>query len=298
MEKIKVSVIITCYNYAKYLPGCIESVLNQTWQDFEIIVVNDGSTDNTDDAIASYLSGQKILYIKQKNSGQANAKNNGIRHSKGELIAFLDADDLWDATKLEKQLPLFRDPRVGVVYNTARYIDEQGREFSFMLSSEYLKPRSGVVTRYLLFDNFVPFSSSVVRRDCLDRAGIFDETISMGIDWDLWLRISVHYEFQYIDEPLLLYRFGHSGQMSKNLDVRQRCSDTIMAKFIQANPNLAPARLLRRVRHYTFLNRGHYYHTYDMKLSSRYFMKALCQWPFALGPYRGLIKNVLKKIFR
>ena len=102
-----VSVIVTCYNYAQYLEGCLRSILNQTYQDFELLIINDGSTDNTDEVVARFLDNEKIRYIKQNNTGQAIATNNGIMAASGELIAFLDADDLWEPTKLEKQVKLF-----------------------------------------------------------------------------------------------------------------------------------------------------------------------------------------------
>lgn len=289
----KVSVVITCYNYGKYVSGCLDSVLGQTFQDFEIIVVNDGSTDDTDKIIINYLDNPKIKYIRQENKGQACAKNVGIKNSSGEYIAFLDADDKWVNTKLDEQLPLFNNPRVGVIYSNARYIDEGGKEIHFRLEPFYLKPRAGMVTNWLLFDNFIPFSSSVVRRSCFDRVGIFDESIKMGIDWDLWLRISVDYLFMHVDKPLLIYRLGHSGQMSKNLEVRQHCSDMILKKFESTNPDLTPPKLMRRVAHYTFMNRGEYFRKVNLTKSSKYFIMAFYKWPASLGPCIGLIKNAL-----
>jgi len=292
MDTPRVSVVVTCYNYGQYLRGCLESVLAQTWRDLEIIVVNDGSHDDTDKIMASYRGHPRIVYVNQENAGQARAKNNGIRHARGELIAFLDADDLWEPTKLEEQIPLFQDTAVGVVYSTARFIDEQGIDVTFRHESKYLRPRSGMVTRYLFFDNFIPFSSSVVRRECFDRLGCFDEGLSMGIDWDLWLRFSVDYQMRFVDKPLLLYRQGHAGQMSKNLELRHKCSDAIITRFIENHPEQVGSVLKRRMWQYTFLNRGLYFRGLDLKKSSTYFAMAIGQWPFALGPYKGLLKNL------
>jgi glycosyltransferase involved in cell wall biosynthesis len=287
-----VSIIITCYNYGKYLGGCVESALCQTYRDIEIILVNDGSTDNTDEIATQYLSDPRVRYIRQKNSGQANAKNTGIRNSKGSFVAFLDADDCWDKLKLEKQLPFFSDSTVGVVYSLTHYIDENGRSLDFAPDGEYLVSRSGEVTRYLYFDNFIPFSSAVIRRECLDKFGCFDESIKMGIDWDLWLRISVGYKFAYVAEPLLSYRIGHSGQMSKNLEERQKCSDIIMKKFVRENKGRLPEPVIQKAMAYTNCNRGYYYRNIDINRSSRFYLDAIrcdiSEWK----AYRGLLKNI------
>jgi glycosyltransferase involved in cell wall biosynthesis len=288
-----ISVIITCYNYAHYLKGCLDSVLAQTFQDFEVIVVNDGSTDNTDDVISPYLNNSRIRYIKQLNAGQANAKNTGIMNAKGKFIAFLDADDMWTETKLEKQFSQFSDPHVGVVYSTVQYIDEQGVGIPSLGDPTYLIPRAGKVTEFLFFDNFIPFSSSVVRRECFDRAGVFDESLKMGIDWDLWLRISVNYLFNFVDEPLLLYRWGHADQMSKNLDLRHECADRIMTRFLAQNPGLIPNKIIQDAMVYTYVRRGYCYRSQDLKTSLNYYLKALRINPIHWGAWKGLIKTGL-----
>jgi glycosyltransferase involved in cell wall biosynthesis len=288
-----VSVIITCYNYGRYLEQCLESVLSQTYTNIEIIVVNDGSTDNTDEIMRKYLSSPKVRYIRQENAGQANAKNRGISDAKGVYIAFLDADDMWEASKLEKQIPLFAEPSVGVVYCLAKYFDENGNEMDYSMTSEYLRPRRGNVTEWLFFDNFIQFSSSVIKREYLDRFGVFDETLKMGIDWDLWLRISVACKFAFVDEPLFYYRIGHTGQMSKNLEERQRCSDRIMNNFLMKNPGLLSLRTIRHAYAYTYLNRGYYYRNVDWKKSSKYYMNALRNNPGNIRAFKGIVKNLL-----
>lgn len=294
-----VSVVITCYNYGKYLKGCIESVLSQSFTDLEIIVVNDGSTDNTDEVIRKFQGLHNIKYIKQTNNGQANAKNIGIKYASGDFIAFLDADDAWEVDKLKKQLPFFSKERVGVVYSRAHYIDEMGQELRSDSRNycKYLTPRSGNVTEYLFIDNFVPFSSSIVRKICLERCGIFDESYKMGIDWDLWLRISTVYEFDFIDEPLLIYRIGHVGQMSKNIEVRQKCSDQIMKNFIKINQNIISPWIIRKAYSYTYYNRGNYYLTIDRKKAIQNFLKAIWENPVEIRVYKALVKLAFCKFF-
>ncbi len=290
-----VSVIISCYNYAKYLPFCLESVLCQTYGDFEIIIVNDGSTDNTAEVVEEYLPNPLIRYIRQENAGQAHAKNTGIRAATGEFIAFLDSDDFWETDKLKKQMPLFSDPRVGVVYSRARFIDENGRSLNLSVGGEYQRPRTGRITEHLFFDNFIPFSSSIVRRECLGKAGIFDESIKMGIDWDLWLRISVHFGFAYVDEPLLIYRIGHSGQMSRNFEERQRCSDRIIQKFLCANPGLLPKSTIRNALTYTYLSRGYFYERINFKKSAMYHMMAFKINALSPSVYRGIVRLIVRQ---
>lgn len=289
----EVSVVIACYNYGRYMAGCVESVLSQTYRDFEVVIVNDGSTDESDGEILRFLPDARIRYVRQANAGQAGAKNTGIGHSRGRYVAFLDADDRWDARKLEKQLPLFSDPRVGVAFSRSRFIDEGGREIPFVHRSKHLRPRSGSVAKHLLFDNFVPFSSSVVRRACFERAGAFDETLPMAIDWDLWLRISLEFDFAFVDEELISYRSGHRGQMSGAVEVRHACIDRIVERFLRENGGRFGRACVRRAGHYTCANRGLFYRERDLGVSTQWFLKGVREWPFGHAAYKGLVKNAL-----
>lgn len=287
-----ISVIITCYNYGKYLPICIESVIEQTYNDIEIIIVNDGSIDDTEAVVMPYLDNNKFKYIYQDNQGQARAKNVGIANSKGDYIAFLDADDLWHPDKLAKQINCFKNSNVGVVFSRSRYIDEDGHALNHDLTSRYLQPRRGLVTDWLFIDNFVQFSSSVVKKECFDNLGTFDESLNMGIDWDLWLRISTKYEFDYVDERLLFYRMGHSGQMSKNLLERHRCSDRIMNKFLDKYGDLVPRDIINTAMAYTYCNRGEYYRQIDRWKSTLFFLKSLRANSNFMA-YKGILKNII-----
>ncbi len=291
--KAKVSIVITCYNYGKYVEQCLESVLSQTFSDFEVIVVNDGSTDDSEDRIRPFLNDKRIKYIKQPNAGQANAKNRGIKESKGKFVAFLDADDYWEYDKLEKQLPLFENENVGVVYSRARYIDEKGQDLNKEVEEfgKYLKPRSGNVLEYLLFDNFVPFSSSVVRHDLLGSG--FDEDLKMAIDWKLWLWLSLHWEFDYVDEKLLNYRIGHSNQMSKNAEERFKCTDMIMDDFLLKNGIRLRRTVVKKVLAHRYYLRWEYFKNIERKMANKYLSLAIkqeIQWKRLI---KGLINSYL-----
>jgi len=288
-----VSIVITCFNYGKYLRRCVDSALQQSYLNLEIIVVDDGSTDDTEQVIIPYLDDPKITYIRQQNRGQAVAKNVGINQSCGDFIAFLDADDLWCPEKITKQMAYFEDKDVGVVYCRAMYLDENNDELDYEMNGTYLKPQQGMVTKWLLFDNFVQFSSTVVRKDCFAVFKGFDESLKMGIDWDLWLRISTMYKFGFVDDRLFYYRMGHPGQMSKNSTERQKCSDRIIDKFLTNFPNFVTTVETDKMYAYTYCNRGSYFRNIDKKQSYQLYFKAIAISPFWIPAYKGLLKNIL-----
>jgi glycosyltransferase involved in cell wall biosynthesis len=229
-----VSVVVAAYNCGRFIAEAIESVLAQTVADLDVHVVNDGSTDDTDARVQPFLGNPRIVYHKQANQGQPRAKNCGIRNSRGHYVAFCDADDRWTADKLARQLPLLEAaPDVGLVYTRCAKIDENGQFLSVDAEREFHR---GKVTRNLVRLNFVPGATTLIRRSCLDTAGIFDEKIRMGIDWDLWLRLSRICAFDYVDEPKYLYRMW-SGQMSNNWRGRYQTNFYILDKFFGEYPH-------------------------------------------------------------
>ncbi len=206
----KVSVIIPTYNRANYIGEAIESVLAQTYQDYEIIVVDDGSTDNTRKVLEQFDG--HIEYIYQENRGEAAARNTGLLVSKGEYLVLLDSDDTILPQKLERQVAfLDTHPSVGVVYSDLYFVDEDGKQL--MLHSAYKgkKGDSGNVLEALIRrGNFIPVHSAMVRRSCFDVVGQFNESLFIGTDWEMWLRLAEQYTFQYIDIPSGNYRV-HAG---------------------------------------------------------------------------------------
>lgn len=296
-ERPLVSVVVTSYNYAAFLQPCVESVLGQTYRNLELLLVDDGSTDATDQVVQRWAADPRFQYIKQQHAGQATARNAGVRRSRGAVLAFLDADDCWHPTKLEKQLERFANPQVGVVYSRARYIDAQGVEVDFRPSGDYLLPRRGAVMQYLVFDNFVPFSSSLVRRHCFEQVGGFDESLAMADDWDLWLRLSVDNRFDYVDEPLFYYRMGHAGQLSRRLELRQQCCDRIFDRFLSSNAEHIPPQTVRKARAYICANRGRYFEDVDRWRALRYYFRSIRHEPVQLPAYKGLVRSVLPRTF-
>lgn len=292
-----ISVVIPCYNYGRYLDVSISSVLNQTYKNLEIVCVNDGSTDNTDEAIKPFLHDPRVKYMKQENAGQAKARNVGIRNSSGSLIAFLDADDKWEEDKLEKQIPLFGDEKVGVVYSRSGFMGPEGEKLDLEMTGRYVRPCAGYVTQQLFCDNFVPFSSCVIRREALEKVGLFSKSLDLSEDWDLLLRISVHYNFAYVDEPLLVYRTGHFGQISSNMERVYASQNVIRQNFLDAHPSLVPEATVRNAMMHRYLSRGYAYEIKNLKESARYYGKAFMTKPYSPDVYKGLCRMLLKNLF-
>lgn len=204
-EKPTVSVIIPTYNRAHLIGRAIQSVLNQSYQDFEIIVVDDGSTDDTEEVIKEFQEQDKrIRCIRhEKNKGAAAARNTGITAAKGEYIAFQDSDDEWFSKKLEKQMNVFATApvEVGVVYTSFWRIEKDKKNY---IPSSWVTQKEGKIHKELLKGNFVTTQSIVTRKECFEKSGMFDESLPRLQDWELVIRLSKYYDFKCVDEPLLI----------------------------------------------------------------------------------------------
>lgn len=209
----KVSVIVPTHQHGHFVGEAIKSVLAQSYKDYEIIVVDDGSTDNTAEVLAAFENKIKIV-THPKSKGVAAARNSGIQLSHGELLAFLDADDVWTPDKLEKQVPLFDTNKgVGLVYSDIYHFDESGRLPG--TSFEWAPPISGSVHSNLFVQSPIPMSTVMIRRTCVKSAGEFDETLNGVEDNDLWLRISKDWEIDYVNQAFAGYRRS-ANQLSLN----------------------------------------------------------------------------------
>lgn len=295
---MSVSIVITCYNYGRYLKGCLESVLAQTYTDFEAVVVDDGSTDDTAEVVRPFLADRRVRYHYQKNQGQTVAKNVGISLCTHDIVAFLDADDLWHPDKLARQMPLFDNPAVGVTFSSYSLIDENNRPVPFDGPKGYLELRRGHTTRWLGFDNFVPFSASAIRRSLLEKHGAFDERLRMGIDWDIWLRMSCVTEFDFVPDRLMAYRVGHPGQMSKNQEGRLAAADIIFQRFVSEHPGALTPDDLHDIEFYNYCTRAAAYRQSSLARSTSLLWKAWRLNPLAASPYIGLLRNAQAAVTR
>jgi glycosyltransferase involved in cell wall biosynthesis len=204
-----ISVIIPTYNYARFVREAIDSALGQTLAPLEVIVVDDGSTDETPRILAEY--GDRIRVIRQENQGVAAARNTALAAVRGEYIALLDSDDIWEPHKLERQLARFEaDPALGLVHCGAETIDTDGRPIGVLLNGS----EGWVAEDLLRLDRDVfegPGSIIVVPKRIIEEVGGFDESLSQSDDWELFYRIALRYRIGYVAEVLASYRLHGSG---------------------------------------------------------------------------------------
>jgi glycosyltransferase involved in cell wall biosynthesis len=264
-------------NYARFIPEALESVRAQTFTDWELVVVDDGSTDRTPEAVRPYLADRRVRYFRSDTLGQTRAKNLGVALSRGEFVAFLDADDAWEPTKLEKQLPLFgADPAIGVVFCKRILVDETGATIPARGGAH---PTRGAVLGQMFTQNFVCFSSSVVRREVFSRVGRFDPQWDLSIDYDLWLRVAKFYRFEFVDEELVRYRTGH-GNLSKRLRDRVDTAVSIMHRAERRYDLGAdvPADVIAEGYASTCQTMGYTMRASEPVASARWYLRALA-WP-------------------
>ncbi|MGI8640395.1 MAG: glycosyltransferase family 2 protein [Pyrinomonadaceae bacterium] len=231
---ILVSVIIPNYNKGHYLAEAINSALAQTYRDTEIIVIDDGSTDNSDEVLRSY--GKQIKWFKQKNSGVSHARNRGIKESQGEYLAFLDSDDLWQPTKLEKQVALLdANSDIGLCYVGVERIDEDSKSLNYIEANAY----PDYCEALLLYSCIVSgsCSSAMIRRRIINETNGFDTNFTNYEDWEFWLRLSLMTKFAPIPEFLVKYRVIKGSASFNNTKIIEQNVIDILTKFFSL-PNL------------------------------------------------------------
>jgi len=222
----KISVIIPAYNQALYISESIRSVLEQTYPEFELIVVDDGSTDETAQILTG-IQDPRICVVRQPNSGLSAARNTGMRASSAPFITFLDADDYFLPDKLEI-LSNYLDEQsdIGLVVGRVRYIDESGNTIF-----ESMKTPPKLVLPELLFENPICVSGILLRRKWVESIGEFDESLRACEDWDLWLRLAYSgCRFAWVEHPVVAYRF-HQGQMTRESERMRKAILSTLDKF-------------------------------------------------------------------
>jgi glycosyltransferase involved in cell wall biosynthesis len=288
-ENPLVSVIIPCLNRETLVGQAIESALNQTYQNLEVIVVNDGSTDGTENVVLSYTEKtSRVRYFKHEvNKGIPAARNTGIRSSLGQYVAFLDSDDMWLPNKIEAQLQIFcqdAEEEVGVVWSNAYYTDQLGNtKTSDAEVPDDLAYLSGLnLLRRLFLRNFIIAGTTMIRRYCFEKVGLLDEQLRGGTDdWDLWLRLAPYFKFTYAPTPLAVIRL-HDGNYTV---IERHVQDAlvIIEKTLARNPELITLKQKRvAYLHYAlgldYLDQG------KTQMAREHLWKAISARPFIGRP--------------
>jgi glycosyltransferase involved in cell wall biosynthesis len=296
-----VSVIIPTYNREKYICNAVESVLNQTYSNFEIIIVDDGSTDNTPNLILEY-NDNRIKFLSQKNQGQGVARNTGIIASSGKFIAFLDSDDIWKITKLEDQIKFFQaNKEIAWSYTDAYAFDILSGDVLYLFSDN-VSQYSGSIAKKLILNNFIGTSTVIVKKKVLNEVGLFTN-LPKAQDWELWLRIASKYQVDKL--PVALTGYGvHEGMITKNHSPLNIfiCHSSVIEHAITASPKI-----------YTPLYRhaiSNQYHELGLRLlkygnqkdTRKAFLNAIKEYPYRLFSYVYILltflnKHVLWKIY-
>jgi glycosyltransferase involved in cell wall biosynthesis len=271
-----ISINLPCFNSEKYLKETIQSVLDQTFTDFEIIIVNDGSTDGTGNIVKEFTD-SRIRYYNQNNIGLGKTRNVQLDLSTGKYIAFIDHDDLWSPHKLEKQIKLFNDsPDLGLVYSDCAIIDGNGNIVGKWTKQNKLY--RGMIFEKLLVSGFIPLSTVMIKNSIVKEIGEF-KPLHNAEEYDLFLRCAYKYPFDYIGETLAQYRIHETNYGRNNPDValneileiyqywntRLKGSATHVKKII--NKGLAKS--------YYYYGRAQFYLKKDASGARKYFSKAI-----------------------
>lgn len=228
-----ISVIIPVYNGEQTIRETIESVLQQTCSDFELLVINDGSQDSTLEIVSSFQD-ERLKIFSYPNAGLAASRNRGIDRASGDYISFIDADDLWTPNKLESQLKALQEnSKAAVAYSWTDYINELGQSLN---QGSHMKVNGDVYAKLLLIDFIASGSNPLIRRQALLEVGGFDESLTAAEDWDMWLRLAARYHFACVPSPQVLYRISVNS-MSSNVDKQETESLQVIEKAFSQAPN-------------------------------------------------------------
>ncbi|MDZ8077972.1 MAG: glycosyltransferase [Nostoc sp. DcaGUA01] len=231
----KISIVIPAYNSEKTIRATVESVIRQTFNDWELIIINDGSHDSTLE-IASQVKDSRIKLFSFDNAGLSASRNRGLKRAVGEFVSFLDADDIWTSDKLAMQLKaLENNPQAAVAYSWTDYIDENGK---FAFSGSYINV-NGDVYEYLLMSNFLENGSNpLIRREALITLDGFDESLISAEDWDMWLRLANKFDFVCVPSVQILYRINPNSLSSNVVRQEKFCLEVLKRGYQERPPSL------------------------------------------------------------
>jgi glycosyltransferase involved in cell wall biosynthesis len=281
-----VSAIIPTYNRMEAVRRAIESVLAQTYAEIEIIVVDDGSMDETRDVAASY--GHSIKYLYQRNQGPAVARNTGILAVKGQLLAFLDSDDLWAPDKVERQVDVFmKNPSCFICATGHKVVDGDGNVINTTVLGSY---ELALIKKGELYKNFFATPTVMMRVECFLDVGFFDPHLHFAEDWDMWLRVMEKYYLQYLDEALTTI-VVHQESITRTAPI-ENMND--WKRVIQRHACHAGYLLNRKRWSWYYLNCSIWWGGISKKKEIEMMLRSIVAWPFWMpGRIRRLWRGLI-----
>jgi len=282
-----VSIIIPAYNRAGFLKEAIKSVLAQTYKNIEVIVVDDGSTDNTPKLVKQFTD-KRIIYLRQENKGASSARNKGIESARGNYIAFLDSDDIWLPQKIEKQLEIFNISRCnpGLVYTGIQYMDYDG---NLKKQKKIIRFRGDILKRLLRKNIPGVGSTMLIKKECFEKCGLFDERLPSRTDLDMVIRISEHFTVDYVPEILALERI-HEGRITADIEKKIKGREILFGKI---EPHLKKHRVL--LAKYLHETGKLYFENGDMDKVREYLNRSFRVFPLWRSAIRLLVLKIKNK---
>jgi len=266
-----VSIIIPTYNRAGFLKEAIKSVLAQTYKNIEVIVVDDGSTDNTPKLVKQFTD-KRIIYLRQENKGASSARNKGIESARGNYIAFLDSDDIWLPQKIEKQLKIFNISRCnpGLVYTGIQYMDYDG---NLKKQKKIIRFRGNILKRLLRKNIPGVGSTMLVKKECFEKCGLFDKRLPSRTDLDMLIRISRYFTVDRVAEILALERI-HDKRITADIGSKIKGRELLFKKI---EPYLKKHRIL--LAKYLYGTGELYLRNKDFKTGQDYIIRSIKIFP-------------------
>lgn len=299
MSSLSVSVVIPTYNRADILTDAFDSALQQTYPPHEIIIVDDGSTDDTEQLVAQLqekhaASHTQIHYIRQQNLGGNVARNTGIESAQGDLIAFLDSDDRWHLDKIEKQIAAFDSARTGAVYCGVQHMNFETQTVIESPLRNY--PTGQLLDQLLVKDVTAQTSTYIIRKSVFEHVGGFDTTLQARQDWEMWIRIAQNYTINCVSEILVDFR-EHSGVRTASDPTKEiRAYKQIRVKYrelLQSKSQLL--QLQARAMYLKRMARVHNKHNISKLKAAVFAIGAALNWPFDFDTYAVLLGILLPK---
>ena len=298
-----ISIVIPTFNRAHLILDALETCVLQSYRPLEILVVDDGSTDRTIEFVQDWYERSSLKDVtlkieKQENKGGNVARNNGIKNALGEFIAFLDSDDLWDTSKLEKQFELInhRDT-IGGVYCGLRQVElESGK----IISNEKRTYSEGfILDKLLVKDVTAPTSAYIIRKKVFDEVGFFDESLQARQDWDMWIRISEKYEIMAVHENLMDLRHHEGPRTASNPQKEINAYKAIRKKYnhllikqTKSTQKEAKANFYKR------MGRVHFHHDISKSIAFKYYVKSIIIFPKDFDNWAALLGMFIPKYIR